>query len=166
MVTGYRYHMHVHDEYVLDSLLPYIFLQPYQCSQSRNTESPRQGVRGSESFRVIRSGGIPYSFWLKGYERPKGMQIHAPRSGVLRRRHGAIGRLGYALRQIQSRTFAATAYARVRAVRRGYSSCELSWLEGVLSRLVQCKRRGARFSRSCAPRICEPFVVSVFGRGA
>ena len=58
MVTGYRYHMHVHDEYVLDSLLPYIFLQPYQCSQSRNTESPRQGVRGSESFRVIHISGI------------------------------------------------------------------------------------------------------------
>ena len=64
MVTGYRYHMHVHDEYVLDSLLPYIFLQPYQCSQSRNTESPRQGVRGSESFRVIHSSGIPLPFWL------------------------------------------------------------------------------------------------------
>ena len=62
MVTGYRYHMHVHDEYVLDSLLPYIFLQPYQCSQSRNIESPRQGVRGSESFRVIHSSGIPLPF--------------------------------------------------------------------------------------------------------
>ena len=40
------------------SNLPYIFLQPYQCSQSRNTESPRQGVRGSESFRVIHISGI------------------------------------------------------------------------------------------------------------
>ena len=42
--------------------LPYIFLLPYQCSQSRNIESPRQGVRGSESFRAIRSSGIPYPF--------------------------------------------------------------------------------------------------------
>ena len=43
-----------------------IFLQPYQCSESRNTESPLQGVRGGESFRVIRSSGIPYPFWFLG----------------------------------------------------------------------------------------------------
>ena len=41
-----------------------ILLRPYQCSQSRIIEMLRQGVRGSELFRVIFSSGILMPFWL------------------------------------------------------------------------------------------------------
>ena len=44
---------------------PLILLRPYQCSQSRIIEMLRQGVRGSDLFRVIFSSGIPMPFWLK-----------------------------------------------------------------------------------------------------
>ena len=43
---------------------PLILLRPYQCSQSRIIEMLRQGVRGSELFRVIFSSGIPMPCWL------------------------------------------------------------------------------------------------------